>query len=152
MHPVIAPRYLPSFVVSRSLAGSRYLVRDPATGAALAQARAPRGTTQVAFAGADGPVCSYLARGPGEYDVLDERGEAIGYFRHDHLSGPYLDALVHRGGAGRSRWIELRDEEYLVLRVQNGRGRRDLSVTVPDRRLAFRLALAVVVGLERSPH
>ena len=83
-----------------------------------------------------------------EYDVRDERGDAIGYLRiagdSVHLSAPYLEAtgLLEPDGH-----LELRDEQHVVITI--GREAHGCAVSVPDRRVAVRLAAGVVVALDQ---
>jgi uncharacterized protein YxjI len=105
-----------------------------------------------------------------EYDVFDERGEAIGYFRKDfkasllrstfHLNGPYVNAV----GQERSKAIaiirrfvdfpftfhfDFLDGENLVMSVDRQFSLRDrYTVHVPYQGLDFRLAAAMAVGLD----
>lgn len=121
------------------------------------------------------PVFSFKARqaidlGAG-YDVFDEAGAPIGYFRKDfgrsllrttfHLSGPGIEAT----GQERNEVIailrrvvdfpfafhfDFKDPSgQLVMSVDRQFSVRDrYAVSVPDPRLDFRLAAAMTVGLD----
>lgn len=84
-----------------------------------------------------------------EFDVLDERGDAIGYLRVApdglHLSGPYLEAL---GTIGQDGSVRFEDEGREVLLIETTGDQ--VAVTVPDRRVAVRLAAGVAAALTRS--
>jgi uncharacterized protein YxjI len=121
------------------------------------------------------PVFSFKARQVVDlsagYDVLDANGEAIGFFRKDfgksllrstfHLSGPSLDAVGQERNqvvAIARRLIDLPFAFHFdftdahgtpVLSVERQFSMRDrYAVTVPDRRLDFRLAAAMTVALD----
>lgn len=121
------------------------------------------------------PVFSFKARqvmdlGAG-YDVFDANGEAIGYFKKDfgksllrstfHLSGPSLEAVGQERNQAVAILRRLIDLPFAfhfdftdphgtpVLSVERQFSMRDrYAVTVPDRRLDFRLAAAMTVALD----
>jgi hypothetical protein len=152
---VSAPRYLPAFFVSDLTTGGRTRIQvlevgpagDP--GDVIACAEYPGGVTLPElsfFADADliVPVFSWRLRELDAFDVFDERGEAIGYFRADRLSAPYLDAVGTTDADGR---VEYRDDPYPVLSCEPRSSVGVRSVTVPDRRLSLRLAAAIATEL-----
>ncbi|MBO9523280.1 MAG: hypothetical protein J7518_17250 [Nocardioidaceae bacterium] len=121
------------------------------------------------------PVFSFKARQvidlSAGYDVFDADGEAIGFFRKDfgksllrstfHLNGPSLDAVGqerNQAVAIMRRFIDLPFAFHFdftdphgttVLSVERQFSMRDrYAVTVPDRRLDFRLAAAMTVALD----
>ncbi|MCW2854603.1 MAG: hypothetical protein JWR52_218 [Marmoricola sp.] len=155
-----APRYLPAFFVSEIAADelARIELREagPAggPGQVIAQAEHEVGTAVTAltfFEEVDPglPVFSWRMREPGAFDVFDERDEAIGYFRADHLSAPYLDAVGTTGPDGR---VEYHDERYPVMTVEQRSSAGVREVRVTDRRLALRLAAAVATELATRSH
>ncbi len=150
-----APRYLPAFYVAKFSPPSEVRVEvadldpDGAPGEVIARGRhdADAGPMSWEFFGDDGlhePVFAWRVREPGAFDVFDERGEAIGYFRADHLSAPYLDAT----GTATSVGVEFTDGTYPVMSVESRSPAGWRKVTVPDRRLAWRLAAAVATELD----
>lgn len=104
------------------------------------------------------------------YDVFDETGEAIGYFKKDfgksllrstfQLNGPHVNAIGqerNKAIAVLRRLVELPftfhfdfyDREQLVMSVDRQFTLRDrYTVHVPYRGLDFRLAAAMTVGLD----
>jgi hypothetical protein len=178
--------YLPAFVVNQRLTMmvNRYEIRavgpDGAPGQLMAMAQQKRMAfkEQVTFYADEErtrPVFSFKARkaidlGSG-YDVTDEAGAALGFFRKDfgksllrstfHLSGPDLEAT----GQERNQLVaiarRLVDFPFAfhfdfvdpsgqpVMSVERQFSMRDrYAVTVPDQRLDFRLAAAMAVGLD----
>jgi hypothetical protein len=167
-----APVFLPLFYVQqrRIKGGMIHEIRgtseNDAPGEVIAAARVERlgPPTELRFLDAgpeQQPVLSCIRRAEGaegrEYDVFDERDEAIGFLRVApgvrrgrpalHLSAPYLEATGGISGSILTRTVELKDAEHLVLKIvrQTGQYR---AVGVTDRRLAFRLAAAVAVVVE----
>jgi hypothetical protein len=183
---VDAPLHLPVFFVTQRLTMmvNRYEIRaagpDGAPGELMAMAQQKRLAfkEQVTFYADEQrtrAVFSFKARktidlGSG-YDVYDEAGNALGFFRKDfgrsllrstfHLSGPGLEAT----GQERNQLVaiarRLVDFPFAfhfdfqdaagqpVLSVERQFSLRDrYTVTVPDRRLDFRLAAAMAVGLD----
>jgi hypothetical protein len=130
---VSAPRYLPAFVVERGV------VEGGAAGYHL------RGIALEIAVAVREPVGEFP-----EYDAFDQYGDAIGYLRVEadllRLSGPYLEATAPYPRTGGS--VEFYDEEYLVMTVEQVES--GFAVTVPDRRLALRLAAATVVALDQT--
>lgn len=148
-----APRYLPAFFVAKFSEGSALRVEvadvgpDGAPGDVIARGRlGDAAPTSWDFLDDESgePVFSWRVREPGAFDVFDERGEAIGYFRPDHLSAPYLDAT----GTPTSDGVEFRDGTHPVMSVESRSPEGWRSVTVPDRRLAWRLAAAIATELD----
>jgi len=180
------PMYLPAFAVKQKLTlmVNRYEIRalgpdgQPGQLMALAQQKRMAFKEEVTFYADEErtrAVFSFKARqrldlGAG-YDVYDEHGEAIGYFKKDfgksllrstfHLSGPSLEAT----GQERSQAVALirrfadvplpfhfdfvDSAGNTVMSVERQFSLRDqYSVNVPDRRLDFRLAAAMTVALD----
>jgi uncharacterized protein YxjI len=178
--------YLPAFVVNQRLTMmvNRYEIRavgpdgTPGQLMAMAQQKRMAFKEQVTFYADEErtrPVFSFKARkaidlGSG-YDVTDEAGAALGFFRKDfgksllrstfHLSGPDLEAT----GQERNQLVaiarRLVDFPFAfhfdfvdpsgqpVMSVERQFSMRDrYAVTVPDQRLDFRLAAAMAVGLD----
>jgi uncharacterized protein YxjI len=178
--------HLPAFTVSQKLTMmvNRYEIRAVAEGGAPGQLMAIAQQKRLAFKEevtfyADEqrtrPVFSFKARkkldlGSG-YDVYDEAGNPLGFFRKDfgqsllrstfHLSGPGLEAT----GQERNQVVailrrlvdfpfafhfDFRDETgQVVMSSERQFSMRDrYTVTVPDPRLDFRLAAAMAVGLD----
>jgi uncharacterized protein YxjI len=178
--------YLPAFVVNQRLTMmvNRYEIRavgpDGTPGQLMAMAHQKRMAfkEQVTFYADEErtrPVFSFKARkaidlGSG-YDVYDEAGVVLGFFRKDfgksllrstfHLSGPDLEAT----GQERNQLVaiarRLVDFPFAfhfdfvdpsgqpVMSVERQFSMRDrYAVTVPDPRLDFRLAAAMAVGLD----
>jgi uncharacterized protein YxjI len=181
-----APMHLPAFFVSQKLTMmvNRYEIRaagaDGAPGElmAIAQQKRMAFKEQVTFYADEQrtrAVFSFKARktidlGSG-YDVYDEAGAPLGFFRKDfgksllrstfHLSGPDLEAT----GQERNQLVaiarRLVDFPFafhfdfvdpagqLVMSVERQFSMRDrYTVNVPDPRLDFRLAAAMAVGLD----
>jgi hypothetical protein len=184
--PINPPMHLPAFVVTQKLTMmvNRYEVRalapDGALGQLMAIAQQKRMALkeQVTFYSDEArtrPVFSFKARkaidlGSG-YDVFDEAGAPLGFFRKDfgksllrstfHLSGPGIDAT----GQERNQLVavarRLVDFPFAfhfdfvdpagqpVMSVERQFSMRDrYAVTVPDQRLDFRLAAAMAVALD----
>jgi uncharacterized protein YxjI len=178
--------YLPAFQVSQKLTMmvNRYEIRalapdgQPGQLMAIAQQKRLAFKEQVTFYSDEQrttPVFSFKARktidlGSG-YDVYDEAGAALGFFRKDfgksllrstfHLSGPDLEATGQERNqviAIARRLVDLPfpfhfdfhdPSGQLVLSVDRQFSVRDrYSVTVPDTRLDFRLAAAMTVALD----
>ena len=178
--------YLPAFFMSQKLTlmVNRYEIRaagpdgKPGELMAMAQQKRMAFKEQVTFYSDEErtrPVFSFKARkvvdlGSG-YDVYDEGGAPLGFFRKDfgksllrstfHLSGPDLEAT----GQERNQLVaiarRLVDFPFafhfdfvdpagqVVLTVERQFSVRDrYAVTVPDARLDFRLAAAMAVGLD----
>jgi len=181
-----APMHLPAFVVNQKLTMmvNRYEIRavgpdgTPGQLMAMAQQKRMAFKEQVTFYADEQrtrAVFSFKARkaidlGSG-YDVYDEAGAPLGFFRKDfgksllrstfHLSGPDLEAT----GQERNQLVaiarrlvdfpfafhfDFHDQAgQLVLSVERQFSMRDrYAVTVPDPRLDFRLAAAMAVGLD----
>lgn len=184
--PINPPMHLPAFAVTQKLTMmvNRYEVRalapDGALGQLMAIAQQKRMALkeQVTFYADEArtrPVFSFKARkaidlGSG-YDVSDEAGAPLGFFRKDfgksllrstfHLSGPGIDAT----GQERNQLVavarRLVDFPFAfhfdfvdpagqpVMSVERQFSMRDrYAVTVPDQRLDFRLAAAMAVALD----
>ena len=178
--------HLPTFFVSQRLTMmvNRYEIRaagpdgSPGQLMAMAQQKRMAFKEQVTFYADEQrvrPVFSFKARkaidlGSG-YDVTDEAGAPLGFFRKDfgksllrstfHLSGPGLEAT----GQERNQLVAIArrlvdfpfafhfdfhdTEGQLVMSVERQFSMRDrYTVTVPDQRLDFRLAAAMAVGLD----
>jgi uncharacterized protein YxjI len=178
--------HLPAFFVSQKLTMmvNRYEIRTvgadgkPDQLMAMAQQKRLAFKEQVTFYADEQrtrPVFSFKARktidlGSG-YDVFDEAGAPLGFFRKDfgrsllrstfHLSGPGLEAV----GRERNQLVaiarrvvdfpfafhfDFHDAEgRLVMSSERQFSVRDrYAVTVPDPRLDFRLAAAMAVGLD----
>jgi uncharacterized protein YxjI len=178
--------HLPAFFVTQKLTlmVNRYEIRadggdgKPGQLMAMAQQKRMAFKEQVTFYAEEQrtrPVFSFKARkaidlGSG-YDVTDEAGAPLGFFRKDfgksllrstfHLSGPGLEAT----GQERNQIVaiarRLVDFPFafhfdfhdaggqLVMSVERQFSMRDrYTVTVPDPRLDFRLAAAMAVGLD----
>lgn len=179
------PMYLPGFFMTQkiTLMVNRYEIRaigpDGQPGQMMAFAEQKRMTfkEQVTFYADDSKtrtVFSFKARQAldlgAEYDVFDERGEAIGFFRKDfkksllrstfHLNGPYVNAVGQERSTAIAiirRLIDLpfsfhfdfHDKENLVMSVERQFSLRDrYTVHVPYQGLDFRLAAAMAVGLD----
>jgi uncharacterized protein YxjI len=178
--------HLPAFTVSQKLTMmvNRYEIRAVGDGGAPGQLMAMAQQKRLAFKEqvtfyADEQrtraVFSFKARktidlGSG-YDVYDEAGNPLGFFRKDfgksllrstfHLSGPGLEAT----GQERNQVVAIlrRVVDFpfafhfdfhdtagaLVMSVERQFSMRDrYTVSVPDPRLDFRLAAAMAVGLD----
>ena len=178
--------HLPAFLVTQKLTMmvNRYEIRaaapdgSPGQLMAMAQQKRMAFKEQVTFYSDEQrtrPVFSFKARkaidlGSG-YDVTDEGGQPLGFFRKDfgksllrstfHLSGPGIEAT----GQERNQLVAIArrlvdfpfafhfdfhdDQGRLVMSVERQFSMRDrYSVTVPDPRLDFRLAAAMAVGLD----
>ena len=188
------PMHLPSFFVKQKLTlmVNRYEIRgagpdgQPAELIAVAQQKRMAFKEQVTFYADEErtrPVFSFKARQVIDlnagYDVFDERGEAIGFFRKDfgksllrstfHLNGPHgLNAIGQERNAAIAiirrfvdfpfsfhfDFVEQGQSDFVqdgqpVLHVDRQFSLRDrYAVTVPDRRLDFRLAAAMTVALD----
>ncbi|MFL6108544.1 MAG: hypothetical protein ACJ72L_16415 [Marmoricola sp.] len=196
------PMHLPAFFVKQKLTlmVNRYEIRSagpdgqPGELMAVAQQKRMAFKEQVTFYADEErtrPVFSFKARQVVDlnagYDVFDEHGEAIGFFRKDfgksllrstfHLNGPHgLNAIgQERNQAiaiirrfvdfpfafhfdfveqGQSDFVEqgqsaIAQERQPVMHVDRQFSLRDrYAVTVPDRRLDFRLAAAMTVALD----
>jgi uncharacterized protein YxjI len=180
------PMHLPAFFVKQKLTlmVNRYEIRaagddgQPGELIAVAQQKRMALKEQVTFYADEErtrAVFSFKARQVIDlnagYDVFDERGEAIGFFRKDfgksllrstfHLNGPHgLNAIGQERNqvvAILRRFTDLPfafhfdfvQEGQPVLRVDRQLTLRDrYAVTVPDRRLDFRLAAAMTVALD----
>ena len=178
--------HVPAFFVGQKVAlmVNRYAIRVPrpdgSPGQLLAVAQQKRMTLkeQVTFYADEQrtrPVFSFKARnvvdlGSG-YDVHDEAGNPLGYFRKDfgrsllrstfHLSGPGLEATGEERNtivAVARRVVDFpflfhfdfRDPtgKLVMSAVRRISVRDRYFVTVPDPRLDFRLAAAMAVGLD----
>jgi len=179
------PSYLPAFFVTQKLTlmVNRYEIRDvgpdgqPGALIAVAQQKRMALKEQVTFFADEErtrPVFSFKARQAIDlnagYDVFDERGEAIGFFRKDfkasllrstfHLNGPHVNAVGQERNVAVAilrRFIEFPftfhfdfvDGEHPVMSVDRQFSVRDrYHVTVPFRGMDFRLAAAMTVGLD----
>ncbi len=181
-----APMHLPAFFVSQKLTMmvNRYEIRaagsDGAPGElmAIAQQKRMAFKEQVTFYADEQrtrAVFSFKARktidlGSG-YDVYDEAGSPLGFFRKDfgksllrstfHLSGPGLEATGQERNqlvAIARRVVDLPFAFHFdfvdpagqpVMSVERQFSMRDrYTVNVPDPRLDFRLAAAMAVGLD----
>ncbi len=178
--------YLPAFFVTQKLTlmVNRYEIRavgpdgQPGELMAVAQQKRLAFKEQVTFYADEErtrAVFSFKARQvldlSSGYDVFDERGEAIGFFRKDfaksllrstfHLSGPHLNAIGQERNQAIAiirRFVDfpftfhfdfLDEGGHPVLHVDRQFSLRDrYAVTVPDRRLDFRLAAAMTVALD----
>jgi len=181
------PMHLPAFFVTQKLTlmVNRYEIRgvgadgQPGDLIAVAQQKRMAFKEQVTFFADEErtrPVFSFKARqvidlGSG-YDVFDERGDAIGFFRKDfgksllrstfHLNGPHgLNAIGQERNVAiaiirrfvdfpLSFHFDFADETgQPVMHVDRQFTLRDrYAVNVPDRRLDFRLAAAMTVALD----
>jgi uncharacterized protein YxjI len=188
------PMHLPAFFVKQKLTlmVNRYEIRavaddgQPGDLIAVAQQKRMAFKEQVTFYTDEErtrAVFSFKARQVIDlnagYDVFDENGEAIGFFRKDfgksllrstfHLNGPHgLNAIGQERSQviailrrfvdfpfafhfdfveqGQSGFVQ---EGQPVLHVDRQFSLRDrYAVTVPDRRLDFRLAAAMTVALD----
>ena len=178
--------YLPAFLVRQKLTMmvNRYEITEagpdgkPGRLLALAQQKRMAFKEQVTFYADEErsrPVFSFKARqvldlGAG-YDVHDEAGSPLGFFRKDfgksllrstfHLSGPELEATGQERNelvAVLRRVVDLPFTFHFDFRDQSGRlvmsvdrqfsVRDRYTVSVPDERLDFRLAAAMAVGLD----
>lgn len=177
--------YVPGFVVNQKLTlmVNRYEIRaigpDGQPGQILAFAEQKRMAfrEQVTFFADESRtrvVFSFKARQVIDlnagYDVFDERGEAIGFFRKDfgksllrstfQLNGPYVNAIGQERSAAIAiirRFIDLpltfhfdfHDGPNLVMSVERQFSLRDrYVVNVPYQGLDFRVAAAMTVGLD----
>ena len=182
-----APMYLPAFHVRQKLAmmTNRYEIwatnPDGSDGALMGVAEQKKLALkeQVTFFSDEGrtrPVFAFKARKVMDlnsgYDVTDEAGQQIGFFRKDfgasllrstfHLEGPGYSAV----GQERSQLVALlrrftevsflpfhfdfTDPAGTVLMSSERRAtlRDSYTVTVPDPRVDFRVAASVAVGLD----
>ena len=180
------PMYLPAFFVKQKLTlmVNRYEIRaigadgQPGELMAVAQQKRMAFKEQVTFYADEQrtrAVFSFKARQAIDlnagYDVYDEAGEAIGFFRKDfgksllrstfHLNGPHLNAIGQERNqviAIVRRFVDfpfsfhfdfIDEGGHPVLHVDRQFSLRDqYAVNVPDRRLDFRLAAAMTVGLD----
>jgi hypothetical protein len=189
------PMYLPAFFVNQKLTlmVNRYEIRavgpdgQPGDLIAMAQQKRMAFKEQVTFYADEErtrAVFSFKARQVIDlnsgYDVYDENGEAIGFFRKDfgksllrstfHLNGPHLNAIGQERNLAIAiirrfvdfpfsfhfDFVEQGQSDFVdgggprpVLHVDRQFSLRDrYSVSVPDRRLDFRLAAAMTVGLD----
>ena len=187
------PMHLPAFFVKQKLTlmVNRYEIRaagpdgQPAELLAVAQQKRMAFKEQVTFYADEErtrPVFSFKARQVIDlnagYDVFDERGEAIGFFRKDfgksllrstfYLNGPHgLNAIGqerNQAVAILRRFVDLPFAFHFDFVEQQGDGavpgqpvmhvdrqfsmRDRYAVSVPDRRLDFRLAAAMTVALD----
>jgi uncharacterized protein YxjI len=181
-----APMHLPAFVVNQKLTMmvNRYEIRalgadgGPGELMAIAQQKRMAFKEQVTFYADEQrtrAVFSFKARktidlGSG-YDVYDEAGAPLGFFRKDfgksllrstfHLSGPEIEAT----GQERNQLVAIARRlvdfpfpfhfDFVdpagrpVMSVERQFSMRDrYAVNVPDPRLDFRLAAAMAVGLD----
>jgi hypothetical protein len=181
-----APMHLPAFVVNQKLTMmvNRYEIRalgadgGPGELMAIAQQKRMAFKEQVTFYADEQrtrAVFSFKARktidlGSG-YDVYDEAGAPLGFFRKDfgksllrstfHLSGPEIEAT----GQERNQLVAIARRlvdfpfpfhfDFVdpagrpVMSVERQFSMRDrYTVNVPDPRLDFRLAAAMAVGLD----
>jgi uncharacterized protein YxjI len=185
--PTTAEMYLPHFVVKQKLTMmvNRYEVSEsdeagnPVRMMALAEQKRMAFKEQVTFfsdAGRSRPVFGFKARRKLDlnagYDITDEGGAQIGFFRKDfgasllrstfHLEGPGYT------GTGRERnqvagllrrftdldfipihfdFVDAEGQPLLSVERKMSIGDR-YRVTVPDQRVDFRVAAAVAVGLD----
>ena len=185
--PTTAEMYLPHFVVKQKLTMmvNRYEVSEsdeagnPVRMMALAEQKRMAFKEQVTFfsdAGKSRPVFGFKARRKLDlnagYDITDEGGAHIGFFRKDfgasllrstfHLEGPGYT------GTGRERnqvagllrrftdldfipihfdFVDAQGQPLLSVERKMSIGDR-YRVTVPDQRVDFRVAAAVAVGLD----
>jgi uncharacterized protein YxjI len=179
------PMHLPAFFMTQKLTlmVNRYEIRGvgpdggPGELIAIAQQKRMAFKEQVTFYSDEArtrAVFSFKARQvidlSSGYDVFDENGEAIGFFRKDfgksllrstfHLNGPSLNAVGQERNqvvAILRRFIDLPftfhfdflEGDRPVMHVDRQFSLRDrYSVQVPDPRLDFRLAAAMTVGLD----
>ena len=180
------PMHLPAFFVKQKLTlmVNRYEIRaagpdgQPGELMGVAQQKRMAFREQVTFYADEErtrAVFSFKARQVIDlnagYDVFDERGEAIGFFRKDfgksllrstfHLNGPHgLNAIGQERNQAVAiirRFVDFPfsfhfdfvQEGQPVLHVDRQFSLRDrYAVTVPDRRLDFRLAAAMTVALD----
>ena len=180
------PMHLPAFFMKQKLTlmVNRYEIRGvgpdggPGELIALAQQKRMAFKEQVTFYADEErtrAVFSFKARKTIDlasgYDVFDERGDAIGFFRKDfgksllrstfHLNGPSLNAIGQERNQAIAiirRFIELPFTFHFdfvdeggrpVMHVDRQFSMRDrYHVQVPDPRLDFRLAAAMTVGLD----
>jgi uncharacterized protein YxjI len=181
-----APMHLPAFFVGQKLTMmvNRYEIRSPGPGGgpgelmAVAQQKRLAFKEQVTFYADEQrtrPVFSFKARKALDlasgYDVYDEAGATLGFFRKDfgksllrstfHLSGPGLEATGQERNqlvAIARRVVDLPFAFHfdfhdaagqLVMSVERQFSVRDrYAVTVPDPRLDFRLAAVMAVALD----
>ena len=180
------PMYLPAFFVNQKLTlmVNRYEIRavgpdgQPGDLIAMAQQKRMAFKEQVTFYADEErtrAVFSFKARQVIDlnsgYDVYDENGEAIGFFRKDfgksllrstfHLNGPHLNAIGQERNQAIAiirRFVDFPFTFHFdfvdeggqpVLHVDRQFSLRDrYAVSVPDQRLDFRLAAAMTVGLD----
>jgi uncharacterized protein YxjI len=179
------PMYLPGFFMTQKLTLmiNRYEIRaiapdgQPGELMAFAEQKRLAFKEQVTFysdASKTRAVFSFKARQGidlgAEYDVFDERGEAIGYFKKDfkksllrstfHLNGPHLNAVGQERSVAVAilrRFIDFpftfhfdfHDGDHLVMSVDRQFSLRDrYTIDVPFKGLDFRLAAAMAVGLD----
>jgi len=178
--------YVPAFFVGQKLTMmvNRYEIRTAAPDGtpgelmAVAQQKRLAFKEQVTFYADEQrtrPVFSFKARKSIDlasgYDVYDEAGNPIGFFRKDfgksllrstfHLSGPDLEATGqerNQAVAILRRFVDvpfafhfdfLDPAGQLVMSVDRQFSMRDrYTVNVPDQRLDFRLAAAMTVALD----
>ena len=179
--------YLPTFVVKQKLTMmvNRYEISEadqafnPVRLMALAEQKRMAFKEQVTFfsdVGKSRPVFGFKARkvmdlGSG-YDITDEAGQQIGFFRKD-FGASLLRSTFHIEGPGYTGTGQERNQLVALLRrftdlsflpihfdFVDGQGQplfsveRKMSigdrynVTVPDRRIDFRVAAAVAVALD----
>src|SRR5687768_170544 len=179
--------YVPTFVVKQKLTMmvNRYEVSEadqsftPVRLLALAEQKRMAFKEQVTFysdAGKSRPVFGFKARkvmdlGSG-YDITDEAGQQIGFFRKD-FGASLLRSTFHIEGPGYAGTGQERNQLIALLRrftdlsflpihfdFVDGHGQplfsveRKMSigdrynVNVPDRRVDFRVAAAIAVGLD----
>ena len=182
-----AQMYVPTFVVKQKLTlmVNRYEISEadqsfnPVRLLALAEQKRMAFKEQVTFfsdLGKSRPVFGFKARkvmdlGSG-YDITDEAGQQIGFFRKD-FGASLLRSTFHIEGPGFAGTGQERNQLVALLRrftdlsflpihfdFVDGQGQplfsveRKMSigdrynVTVPDRRVDFRVAAAVAVGLD----
>jgi len=179
--------YLPAFVVRQKLTMmvNRYEISEadqafnPVRLMALAEQKRMAFKEQVTFfsdAGKSRPVFGFKARkvmdlGSG-YDITDEAGQQIGFFRKD-FGASLLRSTFHVEGPGyagtgqeRNQFVGLvrrfssldflpihfdfvDDQGQPLFSVERKLSIGDrYNVTVPDRRVDFRVAAAIAVGLD----
>ncbi len=180
------PMHLPAFFMTQkiTLMVNRYELRGlgpdggPGDLIAVAQQKRMALKEQVTFYADEErtrPVFSFKARQvidlSSGYDVFDERGESIGFFRKDfgksllrstfHLNGPNLNAVGQERNQAVAiirRFVDfpftfhfdfVDDGGRPVMHVDRQFSLRDrYSVQVPDQRVDFRLAAAMTVALD----
>jgi uncharacterized protein YxjI len=180
------PMHLPAFFMKQKLTlmVNRYEIRGvgpdggPGDLIAVAQQKRMAFKEQVTFYADEErtrAVFSFKARQvidlSSGYDVFDERGESIGFFRKDfgksllrstfHLNGPSLNAIGQERNQAIAiirRFVDLPFTFHFDFLDEGGRpvmhvdrqfSMRDrYAVQVPDPRLDFRLAAAMTVALD----